>query len=372
MPRTRLVHLSAPLLALLPWLQGGCAAGGYCDAAEALQTKNCHASLEYVALALQADPQYDRAHHLLQLELLKQIATEHEAKVAAMSAAGNFELAVADCDRVAASAHLAATLPGGDFQIYHENHRAELAGQAAEKFHQLGLGYQESGDARRAAHAFRRALGFRVEYKDARARYENCLGQAKVRLLVRVDADCEDRSALQNVASGLTRAASARGLQFLEFVSDAARASATCLVRAEAVAFHDTGWQGQDGQDEVWVQKRDPRTGAALYDAQGKAIQEAKRARWTSFQREVSYQAQFSFQVQNAGGEPGPSGAVSRTGGDRGAYARWEGDAEAVPDWVRGLPSSPAQLKARDTLAMECAGGAIDELGHQLFLAYEK
>lgn len=363
----------AALLAALTLSSGaGCAAGAYCDAAESLMTKNCHASLEYVGLALQADPQYDRAFHLLQLELLKQIAMEHEAKVASMAAAENYELAVADCDRVAASAHLAGTLPGGDFQIYHEQHRAELAGKAAEKFYLQGLEHQAAGDARRATHAFRRALGFRVGYKDARARYESCLSQAKVRLLVRADADCEDAQAVRALAEGIPRAARSRGLQFLEFVSEGGAAAATCLLRAEAVSFHDTGWQAQQGQNEVWVAKRDPNTGRVLTDQQGNALQVQKRASWTTYQREVVYQAQFSFQVQAAPGQPAPTGSVSREGRQQGAYARWQGDPEAAPDWVRALPSSPVNLKPRGTLATECAGAAIDELAHQLFLAYEK
>lgn len=360
------------LTALGSLCASGCAAGAFCDAAEALQTKNPHAALEYCGLSLQADPGYEPTHSLVETKLLKLIATEHEAKVAAMVAAGNFEQAVADCDRVVASAALAGTLPGGSFQIYHEDHRADLAGKAAEKFYLLGQRYQEEGDARRAVWAYLRTLGFRVAYKDARARYQTCLEAAKVRMLVSAEQGGEDARAVQAVAQGIPRAAQGRGLQFLEFVFDRGQAQAVCVVKAETASFHDTGWQSQQGQNEVWVDRRDPNTGAVLIDpATGQSLKDRKAASWTTYSRQVSYQVQFSFQVQTPAG-PGPTGSAGRQGADSGAYAVVQGDAEAVPMDVGSLPNSPKQLKTRDTLATECAAGVIEELAHQLFLAYEK
>ena len=358
-------------LAGLAALLGGCAAGQYTDAAEALLTRNPHAALEYAGLALAADKDHEPAISLVRVKLLKSIAMEHEAKVAAMVAAGNYELAVADCDRVVASAALAATFPGGQMQIYHEDHRAELAGKAAEKFYQEGVRHQEAGDARSAVQAYCRALGFRPGYKDTRARYQACLDAAKVRLCIRVEGG-QDAQAVRTVAEGIPRAARGRGLQFLEFVSEPSQAAATCVVRAESAVFNDTDWQGQDGYNEVWVAKRDPNTGRTLTDSTGQAIQEKKTGSWTTFSRQVSYEVRFAFQVEGKDGTPGPSGAAAHSAGDRGVYARWQGAVEAVPADVRGLPSTPGQLKRRDVLAQECAARAIDELAHQLFLAYEK
>lgn len=351
----------------------GCAASSYTDAAEALQTRNPHAALEYVGLALQADRNYDRAHDLASVKILILIAREHEAKVQAMAAAGNFEEAVADCDRVVASAALVRTLPGAEYQIYHEDHRAELAGKAAEKFYQLGHKHRAEGNPREAALAFRRALGFRREYKDARALCDEAVQAAKVRMFVRAETRGDDPDATRAVADGIPRAARERGLQFLEFVTDAERASAFCVVRTETATFHDTDWQAEHGSNEVWVTRRDPNTGQTLVDpATGKALQEKKTGQWTRFTRKVTYQARYAFQVDARGGGQAPTGSAGRALEDAAVYATWHGAQEAVPDEIRSLPSTPRQLKGRQAMATEAAAAAIDELAHQLFLAYEK
>jgi hypothetical protein len=366
----RAVRISALAMAVA---LGGCAAGQYCDEAERLLSRNPHAALEYIGLALGEDPEYDRAHSIALTKLLKLIGEEHEAKVQQLKAAGAYELAVADCDRVAASAHLARLLAGATYQIPHHDHRAELSGLAAEKQYQLAVEHQAAGDTRGAAIAFNRALGFRTDYKDAKARRDQCLLASRVRLFVEPRAEGPDTSAIRAVADGIARAAVARGLQFLEFVPERTRASAVCVVAAETATFHDSDWQGQPGRNEVWVPVRDAQGRYVVDPATGQTMQEKKSATWTVFSRQVSYQVQFAFQVRDAGeGVAAPAGASSRSAGDQGRYAVWNGDVEAVPDEVKNLPNSPRQLKGRDVLAAECATGAIDELAHLLFLAYEK
>lgn len=352
---------------------GGCAAGQYCDEAERLLSRNPHAALEYVGLALGEDPDYDRAHSIALTKLLKLIGEEHEAKVQQLKAAGAYELAVADCDRVAASAHLARLLAGATYQIPHRDHRAELSGLAAEKRYALAVERQAAGDTRGAAIAFNRALGFRTDYKDAKARREQCLAASRVRLFVEPSAQGPDSSAIRSVADGIARAAVARGLQFLEFVPDRSRASAVCVVAAQTATFHDTDWQAHQGRNEVWVPVRDAQGRYVVDPATGQTLQEKKVATWTTFARQVTYQVQFAFQVRDASeGVATPAGASSRSAADQGRYAVWQGDVEALPDEIKALPSSPGQLKGREALAAECAASAIDELAHLIFLAYEK
>jgi len=349
----------------------GCAAGSYHDAAVKLQTRNPHAALEYAALCLQTDPEYAEGHQLVSEKLLKMIAQEHEHKVEAMRAAGNFEGAVADCDRVAASAYVALTIPGSSYQIYHEEHRAELAGHAAEKFYQLGLEMTEQGRAKDSALAFRRSLGFRPNYKDADARYRGALAEAKTYLFM-VSTGGPDPEAVRIVMDGIPSAAAQRGLAFLEFTRDASRSNARCIVRVEDGTFHDSGWQAQAGQNEVMVAKRDAK-GRVIKDKQGKTVQEKKRASWTVYSRDVSYRFRVGFSVEASGDDaPRPAHSTGNDQSDSAEYAQWRGDAEAVPMRVRSLPSSPRQLRTRSDMARAAASACVDELAHQLFLAYEK
>ncbi len=366
-------RLLGPLLAAAPLL-GGCAAGQFYDAAAAIQTRNPHAAMEYAALCLQEDPEHRDAHILVGEKILKLIAMEHEAKVKAMVEAGNYEQAVADCDRVVASAYLARTLPGSNYQIFHEDHRAELAGQAAEKFYRLGERYRDEGDPKEAAKAFRRALGFRTSYRDARAQYDACVAAAKTYLYVACDARGADPEAVRVILEGIPRAARQRGLAFLEFVDEPGQANAVCRVRVEEAAHHDTGWQAREGSNEVWVTKRDPNTGQAIVDPKtGQALQEKKRGWWTEYSREVSYRFRVGFTVEpRRAGDPAPSGSAGASRSDAGRYAQWSGASAAVPLDVQSLPSSPSRLRSRRDLAVDSASACIDDLAHQLFLAYEK
>jgi len=343
---------------------GGCAASSYYGAATRLQTQNPHAALEYAGLALQADPEHEDTKDLVSLKLLTLISQEHDTKVKALVAAGSFEDAIADCDRVVASAYLARTLPGHQWQIFHEDHRSMLAGRAAEKFYARGVELEQQRDIKEAARAYRRSLGFRTNYKDAKARYEACAAAAKSFLYVDPRTDgTADRRACDVVVSGVPRAARERGLEFLEFVSDPSRATGRCALRLDET-FHDTGWQASSDRAEVIVIQQDPKT--------KQNVEVKKRARWTVHERRTEYRLDASFSVTAIrAGDPQPSGSATREASDQGQYANWSGDPEAVPGWVRDLPSSPVRLKDRSQFALECANELVNELGHQLFLGYK-
>jgi hypothetical protein len=341
----------------------GCAAGAYFDAAVDVQSSNPHAALEYVAQCLEVDPGYTAAHDLLTEEILRNIALEHEAKVASLTAAGSYEEAIADCDRVVASAHLARSLPGSSYQIFHEEHRSHYAGEAAQKFYDIGQDYESQRDPKEAAKAYRRALGFRTNFEDARARYQACVAAARVRIAVTCADPGRVRRAADSIVRRLGPATRERGLEFLEFVSSPEQADAVCEISVFST-FHDTGWQGSNDQAQREVQETDPNT--------GQKVKVIKRAQWTIYERTTSIDLTATFSVRATRGQtPEPAGQESTSARDQGRYATWSGDRGTVPAWVLNLPSTPVNLKDEQVLASESADAVIDRLAHQLFLAFK-
>ena len=143
-------------------LLSGCASTQYKKAATQIQTANPHAALEYVALAIQQKPDDKEMRSMLD-DLIKTISRDHERRIELMRREKAYEEAVAECDRVIASAQLVSSLPGGNTVLYYEEReRAELASLAAEKNYDLAAEYESQQQSREAVDAYCRALGFRA------------------------------------------------------------------------------------------------------------------------------------------------------------------------------------------------------------------
>ena len=345
-------------------ITAGCASGRAYKAAQELQPVNPHAALEYVAISLRDDPDDEDTLELLR-SIIIAISHEHENRIESMIRARAYEEAIAQCDRVIASAYLVRTLPGGPYNLYYrENQRAELTGLAAEKAYTEGVTSQSEGDNRAAIDAFDRSLGLVDNYKDARARRDELLESVTTSLFITVANLSLDPAAARILASGVGATAISERPRFLKLAETREGAGGVCTIRIEDASFNDSGWIWRRNSRRVEVPK---------YDDDGKKIGTIKKkAWWTVYTRWTSYSlsAGFSVTAQNAD-EPAPSARASHTETSEVSYASWHGEEEGVPADVKALPSHPSEPKNRATLTGECAGKVAGELGHKLFLAYK-
>jgi len=223
-------------------LMSGCMASQYRKAASDIQAANPNAALEYIALSLQANPD-DQQTKLMLDDLIKTISRDHEQRIELMRREKAYEEAVAECDRVIASAHLVSSLPGGNAVLFHEEReRSELAQLAAEKHYQLALEYESQNQPREAADNYCRTLAFRLNYKDAEKRRMDILSSATAKLFVTCDGSKEEDAA-KDIARSVGPAATAGRPRFLKLESVETNATSKCTVVVESVAHEDTGWR---------------------------------------------------------------------------------------------------------------------------------
>ena len=342
----------------------GCASSKSLDAARQMQPINPHAALEYVALCLQNDPDDEDARELLD-SIIPAIVYEHENRVASMIQAGAYEEAIVECDRVAASAYLVRTMPGGPYNLYYqENQRAELTGLAAGKVYGEAQQFEADKDFRSAVDAYDRALGFVENYQDAALRREKILASVTSRLYITCDDPGIDPQAARIVTRGIGATAMSERPRFLKLASDRNSATTICGVVIEDANFMDSGWISNRDSKKVQVDvynKKGEKTGTV-----------ERRASWTVYRRETTFDLAAGFTVKSEiKAEPVPSARASKTASSEVSYARWYGERSGVPSDVLDLPSSPGSPKSRATLTGECAGSVSRELGHKLFLGYK-
>lgn len=351
------------LLLAAPLLLAACAGRRNYEAAEALQPVNPHAALEYVALALAEDPADERTQALLK-SLIQAIVARHQTAVETLVRSGSYEEALAEYDRVIASAALVRSLPGGPYNLYYrENQRSELTEPAAAGAYADGLKFEREGELRDAVDAYDRALGLVPNYRDARTRRVSLMEKVTFRLHIPPVDPGRDPEAAAVLSAGVGTAASAARPRFLKLVESPENA-AVCRIAIESSSFNDSGWQGSRDSGKVAV---------PVYDRKGKQTGTVeKTAHWTVFRRRTSYSLAAGFAVESSDPRaPAPSARASASETAEAAYAVWHGERAAVPAAVLELPSTPSDPATRPELTVRAAARVAAELGHRLFLAYK-
>lgn len=343
----------------------GCASMQYRKAAIQVASSNPHAALEYISLSLQKSPSDSETRRLLD-DVLKAISREHEACIERLRNDKNYETAVAECDRVIASAYYVRSFPGGNIVLYYEErNRAELSELAAEKNYKLGTEYELQKKNREAATAYCMALGFRATYKDAEKRRDAMMDAAMTRLYIKGVETSNEREFTQAICLGLGPAALQERPRYLKIVGDETNATTLCSVSVQPVNEQDTGWVSKAGRaDPTFI----------VTDQYGNKKKIQKHATWTVYSREISCRMSggFSTEVKNqVQALAAPGGNASYVAADSGKYAECQGDMDAVPKDIQSLPGDPPVMKDKETLRSECVRGIIGQLGNKLFLAYK-
>lgn len=341
-----------------------CQTAQYRDAALKLQPSNPHAALEYAAKAVQLDPTDVSAQIALQ-GLVKAIAADHEERIALMRREHSYEEAVAECDRMMASAHFVSMLPGANMVLpYDAKERGELAGLAADKHYQLGLAYEAQGKSRDAVDAYSRTLAFTAAYKDAEKRVVNLRHANTTQLFLAADASREQDCARQ-LANSLTSVAMEMRPRFLVICPDETNATAKCIVTIEDASITDSDWVGtslnKDTDASSWTDNK-----GVVH------VIPAMHVRGMLFSRSVTCTAAANFRVASVRAtEAQPSGTANARAGDQKEYAVWQGDWQLLPSGVQNLPQTPPGLASPAALKAECVRSLARTLGGQLFLAYK-
>jgi hypothetical protein len=344
----------------------GCAASGYCDAAEQLRTTNPHAAIEYVSLSLAANPDYERAIDLIS-DLGSRLRDDHQTKIDELERSQSWEDCVAQCDRMIASAELVAKLPHG-IQIFHPaDHRARYAKFAAKKFYDQGVKLEGDSHLKEAAVSYRRALGFVTNYQDALVRYERVQKGATVKVAV-VGFDSAvpgGQSLTQLMASRTLASCVAKNPEFLVLVSGD-KLDASCQGKltgtVTAATFDDSSWVPHPGRNET-----------TTYETQnGRSVELKHLCTWTIFERKTHYVFAASFKVDGTqNGNSMSAGSSTKEVSDSKTYIQVSGDEQALPDELKQLPRGPSEPKGERQLSEECANLVADDLGLQLFTSFK-
>lgn len=357
---------SVVVLFAVSMFMSGCASTQYKKAATQIQTANPHAALEYVALAIQQKPDDPELRRMLE-GLIKTISRDHETRIELMRREKTYEEAVAECDRVIASAQLVSSLPGGNTVLYYdESERADLASLAAEKNYSLAAEYESQQQSRQAVDAYCRALGFRANYKDAEKRRIDLLESSTTKLFVTSDVSTEPE-AVQHLLAALGPAALESRPRFLKIVHDETNATSKCIVSIEPATIDDTGWVGTSlKRDTEAFQITDKKTGETKYYP-------AKHVNGTLYTRSLVCRMSASFSVTPLRAtDPQPAGTASAQAQDQKQYAAGlSGDAELLPRGVASLPREQPALRDPSVLKTECVRALAKQLGEQLFMAYK-
>ena len=344
----------------------GCATTQYQKAATQIQTANPHAALEYVALLVQQTPN-DPETRLMLDGIIKTISRDHESRIELMRRENSYEEAVAECDRVIASAQLVSSLPGGNTVLYYEeSERAELASLAAEKNYDLAAEYEAQKQSREAVDAYCRALAFRANYKDAEKRRRDLLESCITKLFVTSDGSSE-QDGVKHILAALGPAALASRPRFLKIVQDETNATSICNVSIESATIDDTGWVGTSlKRDTEAFQQTDKKTGEVKYYP-------ARHVDGTLYTRTLVCTMSANFSVTPIRDtDPQPAGTASAQAQDQKQYAaNLRGDADLLPRGVVNLPREQPAIRDPSALKTECSRALAKQLGEQLFMAYK-
>jgi hypothetical protein len=250
--KTIRIGASALILALLV----SCTCRQYRNAATEMQTRNPHFALEYLAKAAIADPENPEVIDLSR-SIMRSIADDHRRCVE--NNADTPEVAIADCDRIIASAQFVKSFPGNLNLPYDSEERAQLSEAAAEKCYMEGIAEENNKNYRLAVDAYCRALGFRKNYKDSVAKIEALQAFAVSLVCINPDAlkpaDVDYSKRILNVTK---QKALERRPRFLKFIDKKEEMTAEGKLTVQNFDYSDTGWKiiAKDSDTRVYNNKR--------------------------------------------------------------------------------------------------------------------
>lgn len=345
-------------------LFSGCITAQYRKEARRVQSSNPHFALEYASKAVQNAPD-DQESKDMTRSILGSVATEHRARIAEMRVSEAYEDAVADCDRVVASAHFVKGFSGRFNLPYDEGERKELAELAAEKCYKEALDCESKKLSREAVDAFCRCVGFRTNYKDSVKRMADLKDKATTRLFLFAKPDNGDQEQLcKQLLTGVSHGAMLDRPRFLKIVQSVDEATSKGELTIQAVNLADTGWMARANEAHYYENKTDEKGNVV------KVIDHY--AQWILHEREISctVTAGYSITPIREGDQPG-TGSDTKTSNWSQKYIRINGDMRAVPADLAQLPQNAPLPPSRQALASACIRLINYRLSVQIFSQYK-
>lgn len=365
-------------------LLSGCAVSKNIDAAKQVRTKNPHASIEFLARVLKDDPKNGEVIALID-EIGKEIAGLADAKIRDFEESKKFAEAVATADRVLATRDFIAKGPSQVDLFVDEEQRPRLADLAANQYYTRAAGLAGAepvspASAKKAAIAFRRAIGFVPGYKDAQKRYEECreLGMTRVAFgKFRTKGGVkflQDRfkSELKSVVGELNP-------EFLE-ISGGRNPNTNAVLTAELEGgFNDSGWKSKRQKNTITKSRE------IGVDEQGNTLYEEYdvTATWVRYTRKTQATINLRYLIRDGQGNQLDAGNGRMKMHDMKEYAsNFGGDTdfddyeEAIPYEIQNLPKNktePAnarQLCERMSEKWAKKGEPIYKFGHKIFTKF--
>lgn len=367
----------------LALLVGGCAVSKNMEAARTVRGKNPHAAIEYLARVLTVEPQNPEAIALID-EIGKEIAGLSDAKIRDYVEAKKFAQAVGEADRVIATRDFIAKGPSKVDLFVDEEQRPKLAQSAAEQFYeradQLTQGAVSPASAKKAAIAFRRALGFVPGFRDAQARYETCreLGMTRV-AFGRFDCQGGSDFLTDRFKSELKGVIGDLNPEFLSISGNRDPKTNAIMTAAIEGGFSDSGWRHQPQKNTITKSRE------IGIDDKGNTLYEEYdvTATWIVHTRKTQGTLTLRYQVKDLQGSQLDAGNgrmkmhdektyVSDFGGD----TNFEDYEEAIPFSVQELPKQRVEPANQRTLFTAMSeqwarkGNPIYDFGHQIFTKF--
>jgi len=343
----------------------GCVSSQFVDAGLKAERKNPHSAVEYLASALEEDYKNSDAIDALNSTMASIRANYEDLKLQAKRS-GNFEIAVAECDRMIATAKVISSIPGRKWALnFNPGERVALANKAAEKYYRIGVKYQNEKRYKQAIVAIDRSRGFVSDYKDSTAIRTELEQHAVERMYVIAKDYSQDSKKVVacNVAEKLCPYLLEKAPRFVKIVSTPEQASVFCEMAINTAQYKDSGE----------IAKKDQRTETYReYDSSGKSRKKTRSVRWVHYKRTTGYDLHASLSLHKAADKSLiKSETAKATEKDMVQWATYSGDKEALPSGISKLPNSEVAPKDKEVLINSCVDEVSKSLATKLFLHYK-
>lgn len=337
---------------LIPVLLVSCTCRQYRNAAIEMQTRNPHFALEYLAKAAVADPENKEVIDLSR-SIMRSIADDHRKCVE--DNADSPEVAIADCDRIIASAHFVKSFPGNLNLPYDENERAQLSESAAEKCYMEGVAEEKNNNYRVAFDAYCRAVGFRNGYKDAVSKMESLQVSAVAQICISADAlNPSHTEYSRRILNIISQEVPKRRPRFMKFTDKKEEMTAEGKVTVQNLDFSDTGWriitQGNDTQVS---------NNRQYY------------ASWILYERNISCSLTAGYTVKGLMNSDNYAGTSSKSVRWDQKYYTYQGELGLVPYSVKQFQSFQPPVPSREQFISQTLNPLCLDLSRQLFNDYK-
>ena len=338
----------------------------YRHEATRLRSTNPHFALEYAEKAIGCSPENEETL-MVTRDLVSAIVVDTNRNVKEMVEAGEYENAVIECDRAAASADLVKHFPV-KINFPKIPDRGEIAELAAKKCYEDAEKFQKQPPitvrmARKAVEAYDRCLGFVPGFQDAEKKRQDILLEAVSRVVVVKKISVPETEGLvQQLSNEFPGKTIERRPRFLEIVGTQDAATSILEVTISDLSFTDTGWQGKKDSNKC---------ADVTKDKYGNVLSRKEySAEWTHFTRTVSCSltAGYSVKPVRLTDLPG-AGSAKQSIQQALEYIQWSGDKEAMPSKLLQLSNTQPAVPNKAGMASPLMGKVIPPLSEKLFLA---